>query len=154
MLRPMLIAGASLVLFSAFFAQAPTANAEKAPPGSSWYIHDSDGWAGPWQRVGTDGTLWDRNTVSFTGKFEKNGEHSRSANIEIHFSDAGALFAVRKDTDASGQTTMRTCVYLGQSKPVPNMLSERMEYLRRLEISGAFLCSNMDKAGAWQGEMN
>lgn len=128
-------------------------NAGKAPPRSSWYIYDSEGWEGSWHRYGTTGTMWDYTTVAFEGTFRKNGESTRQAELGIHISEEGAIFVIRNDYGSDNQNPVRTCTYQGQIAPA-SMMHLEQSYKHRLKLSGTFFCSDMDKIGTWNGYMD
>lgn len=128
--------------------------AEKAPPGSSWFIHDSAGWSGTLQRVGTTGTMWGRSTVPFTGDFSAVGKHSVASDIDVHISVDGALFMIRNDRSAQRDSPERSCTYQGQADPPPKSLKRAGAFMYRFKLEGTFLCSDMDSFGTWFGEMN
>ncbi len=127
--------------------------ADKAPPGFEWTLRDSQGWEAKWERVGTTGTMWDETTVAFRGTIRKEGQTHRYGKLNVHFSETGALFAVRNDTDLGHDDIIRTCTYLGQTLDKPGYKKTFGIFPTQYHLTGTYLCSDMDAFGTWTGEV-
>jgi hypothetical protein len=145
----------SLLFFILVAASSINARSDKAPPGSEWVTYDSLDWSATWIRIGTAGTMWDNTTVEFRGIFEKPGNKSLESELEIHISDAGALFVIRNDYEAGAKAKrpVRTCTYLGHTDLTLSSIEKQGSYEHQFELNGTFLCSDMDKVGTWNGHM-
>ncbi len=116
-------------------------------PGFHWTVHDDQGWTGEWERVGTDLTLAELETVPFFADFSKKGQASVTTEIEMFIGKRGDIHVTR--TDPPELAGGRQCTYQGMMWPGPANSPDQYFERRHRIMGGIYICSDMSKTGFW-----